>query len=121
MVDVLNFIKEKLEAAGINYQFGEWTGEIKYPYFVGECTSDDYVYENKKTSGTLILDGWTRNSRLELLKADEKIKKIFASLVAVVGNKAFFIRYGGSSMIPTGDMELKKITITLFLQEWEGE
>ena len=25
MIDVLNFIKEKLEAAGINYQFGEWT------------------------------------------------------------------------------------------------
>ena len=91
MIDVLKIIiKEKLEVAGINYQFGEWTGEIKYPYFVGECTSDDYVYENKKTSGTLILDGWTRNSRLELLKADGKIKKIFASLVAVVGNKAFY-------------------------------
>ena len=75
----------------------------------------------KKTSGTLILDGWTRNDRLELLHADKKIKEVFRSLVAVVGDKAFFIRYGGSSMIPTGDMELKKITITLFLQEWEGE
>lgn len=121
MVDVLNFIKEKLEAAGINYQFGEWTGEIMYPYFVGECTSDDYVDENKKTSGTVILDGWTQDSRLELLKADEKIKKVFESLVAVVDDKAFFIRYGGANMVPTGETELKKITITLFIQEWEGE
>lgn len=121
MIDVLKFINAKLEAAGINYQFGEWEGTIKYPYFVGEYTSDDYVDENKKTSGTLLLDGWTRGNVLELLKAEQKIKEVFKSLVAVVGNKAFFIRYGGSSMIPTGDMELKKITITLFIQEWEGE
>ena len=121
MIDVLKFINEKLEAAGINYQFGEWKGAIKYPYFVGEYSSDDYADENQKTSGTLILDGWTRNSDLELLQADKKIKDVFRSLVAVVGNKAFFIRYGGSVPIPSGETELKKITITLFIQEWEGE
>ena len=121
MIEVLKFINKKLEAAGINYQFGEWKGKIQYPYFVGECTTDDYVDENRKTSGALILDGWTRNSELELLQADETIKEVFESLVAVVGNKAFFIRYGGANMILTGDMELKKITITLFINEWEGE
>lgn len=121
MIEVLKFINEKLEAAGINYQFGEWKGEVKYPYFVGECTTDDYVDENRKTSGTLILDGWTRNSILELINADTKIKEVFKSLVAVVGNKAFFIRYGGSIPAQTGETELKKITITLFINEWEGE
>lgn len=121
MIDVLKFIKEKMEAAGINYQFGEWKGAAKYPYFVGEYTTDDYVDENKKTSGTLILDGWTRNDRLELLHVDKKIKEVFRSLVAVVGDKAFFIRYGGANMFPTGETELKKITITLSIQEWEGE
>ena len=35
MIDVLKFINKKLETAGINYQFGEWKGAIKYPYFVG--------------------------------------------------------------------------------------
>lgn len=121
MIDVLNFVNEKLEAAGINYQFGEWKGAVKYPYFVGEYTSDDYADENQKTSGTLILDGWTRGNVLELLKADQKIKEVFKSLVAVVGNKAFFIRYGGAFPAQTGETELKKITITLFIQEWEGE
>ncbi len=121
MIEVLKLIKEKLEAAGMNYQFGEWKGAIKYPYFVGELTVDDYVDENQKTSETLILDGWTRNDRLELLHADKKIKEVFKSLVAVIGNKAFFIRYGGANMLPTGETELKKITITLFIQEWEGE
>lgn len=121
MIEVLKLIKEKLEAAGMNYQFGEWKGAIKYPYFVGELTVDDYVDENQKTSETLILDGWTRNDRLELLHADKKIKEVFKSLVAVIGNKAFFIRYGGANMFPTGETELKKITITLFIQEWEGE
>ena len=121
MIDVLNLINEKLEAAGINYQFGEWQGDVKYPYFVGEYTQDDYVDENQKTSGTFLLDGWTRGSRIDLLRADEKIKETFKSLVTVIGDKAFFVRYGGSNMIPTGGMELKKITITLFIQEWEGE
>lgn len=123
MIDVLKFINEKLEAAGINYQYGEWKGEIKYPYFVGEYTSDDYVDENQKTSGTLILDGWDRSgeAELNLARADEKIKNIFRSLVAVVGNKAFFVRYGGSFPAQTGETELKKRTITLFIQEWEGE
>ena len=48
MIDVLKFVNEKLEAAGINYQFGEWKGAVKYPYFVGEYTTDDYVDENQK-------------------------------------------------------------------------
>ena len=75
----------------------------------------------KRHQERFILDGWTRNDRLELLHADKKIKEVFKSLVAVVGDKAFFIRYGGANMIPTGETELKKITITLSIQEWEGE
>ena len=35
MTEILNFINEELEESGIPYEYGEWTGKVSYPYFVG--------------------------------------------------------------------------------------
>ena len=78
MIDVLKFIKEKMEAAGINYQFGEWKGAVKYPYFVGEYTTDDYVDEHKRHQERLFLtDGrettdWNFSTLIKIKRSIQK-------------------------------------------------
>ncbi len=121
MVELLQMIGEKLEGAGIPYEYEEWTQPVSYPYFVGSFMESDYRYEDGCTAGTFTLDGWSRGSKLALLEASDKIKTIFQDLQEIQGNRLFHIRYGGSLPVPTGEDDLFKVTITLFTNEWKGE
>lgn len=121
MVGLLGFINEKLTEAGIPYEFGEWTTDVSYPYFVGSYTETDYSYEDNHATGAFTLDGWSRGSKIELVEHSDKVKAVFTDLFEVRGDSTFFIRYGGAMLVPTGEKDLYKITITLFCNEWKGE
>ena len=66
MVDMLGFISDQLDQLGIPYEFGEWTGEISYPYFVGSFNEIEHRLEDGYTGGVFTLDGWSRGSKLPL-------------------------------------------------------
>lgn len=123
MVDMLTYIAEQLKSVGIAYEFGEWTQEVSYPYFVGTFNETEYRYEDGYTGGVLTLDGWSRGSsaRLQLAEANDKIRRLFDDNRSVVGEYAFFVSYGSSLTVPTGEEGLYKITITLNTNEWKGE
>lgn len=123
MVSILDFINEKLEDAGIPYEFGEWTQPVSYPYFVGSFDESTFRYEDNCTTGTFLIDGWGRGqgAQLALAEASDKIKKVFANLQEVQDDRTFFVYFGGSTPVPSGEEGLFKITITLFTNEWEGE
>ena len=121
MVDMLEFISEQLDQLGIPYEFGEWTGKVNYPYFVGSFNEIEHRFEDGYTGGLLTLDGWSRGSKLPLVEANDKIKKMFEDLRAVQDGTAFFITFGDSLMLSTGEEELYRITITLNTNEWKGE
>lgn len=55
MVEVLNVISEQLEKLNIPYEFGEWTEEISYPYFVGSFTETEHRQEDGYTGGSFSL------------------------------------------------------------------
>ena len=121
-MDILAFINAEMEAAGIPYEYGEWTDAVSYPYVVGSFTETEYRFEDGCTLGALTLDAWARgaNANEKLLDVKNKIKRAFSDRQSVQDGKAFFIRYGGSFPTQTGEEELSKITITLFTYEWEG-
>ena len=121
MVDMLSFIAGKLEEIGVPYEFGEWTQEISYPYFVGSFNEVEWRFEDNYTGGYFTLDGWSRGSKISLAEANDKIREAFDDLRAVLDGAAFFVRYGSSLMIPTGEEDLYRITITLHTSEWKGE
>ncbi|MCC8164500.1 MAG: hypothetical protein LIO86_15375 [Lachnospiraceae bacterium] len=123
MVSILDFISEKLEEAEIPYEFGEWTQPVSYPYFVGSFDETDFRYEDNCTAGTFTLDGWARGggAQLALAEVSDTVKKVFANLQEVRDNRSFFVRFGGSQPVPSGEEGLYKVTITLFTSEWEGE
>ncbi len=121
MEKVLAFINKKLTDAGINYEFGEWTQKVVYPYFVGVYTETPSVNEDGQREATLTLDGFTRGSWLSLEKAKTKIEEIFSYNTSILADgTGIDVSYSGSLVVPTGDDELKRIQINLSIKEWRA-
>lgn len=116
----IGFIDKELHGLGINYEFGEWTSDIVYPYFVGNFT--EVSAEDGPAESTFILEGFTRGSYLELLQAKETIENHF-----IHGQTAILENHSGVAVvyddancdIPTGDANLKKVQINLTVKEWK--
>lgn len=120
MKAILSFINDKMKELGCPYEYGEWTGEISYPYFVGEYQETDFRFEDNRTDGVFTLDGWSRNSKVGLMEWADKIKEFFDDLTAIRDDRCFFIRYSGTIPAPSGEADLYKVTITLNTNEWKG-
>lgn len=123
-MDILKFINEQLSALEIPYEFGEWTTEIKYPYFVGEITEDEPMTEDGAEEATFILTGFHRGKYIDLEKNKAKIRKHFDpihGLRAVTDSGAIAVFFAGAFNLPTGEADLKKIQINLNVKTWKGE
>lgn len=117
--EVLEHINEQLTAAGINYEFGEWSSDIVYPYFVGEYSESPPDSEDGRIEATFILTGFSRGSWLDLETAKSKIEQLFSYHTAILENgSGVDISYAGATIVPTGDAELKRMQINLTIQEW---
>ena len=122
-MDKLKFIKEQMETIGVPYEFGQWSSEIKYPYWVGEITEEPITTEDGLEPSTMILTGFTRGSYLELETAKETIKKHFHPIHGLRGcddSGATVVFYDGSFFVPTDEADLKRIQINLTIKEWKG-
>ena len=121
-IAALNFISNSLKAIGINYEFGAWTSEATYPYFVGEYQETPPLYENGMQETAFLLTGFSRGTWLELEETKEKIEKFFNKVggktVTAKHGSAVAVFYSNSLVVPTGDAELKKIQINLDVKEW---
>lgn len=118
--ELLNFVSVELDSAGVNYEFGEWTSEIVYPYFVGEYQEIAPTTEDGLQESTFILVGFTRGSWLDLENARERIERKFSNKMVILENgSGVAIFYAGSMIVPTGDAELKRIEIRLDIKEWK--
>ena len=120
MVDIVSFVGKKLHEAGVPYEYGEWTGNISYPYFVGSFMETESYFEDGQTVGIFTIDGWSRGSKVKLLEMVDKIKATFRSLYEAVDGTLFFVVYSGALPAPTGENDLSKVTITLNTNEWKG-
>lgn len=115
--DALIYIKDLLNNAGIHYEFGEWKGDIVYPYFVGEYQESAPINEDGLQEILFILNGFTRGPWLDLELAKEQIEKIDTATILPNGN-GIAVMYSNSIVIPTGNSTLKRIQINLSIQEW---
>lgn len=122
-MEKIKFIQEQMDILAVPYEFGEWTSEVKYPYFVGEITEEPIVTEDGKEESTLILNGFTRGKYLDMEKMKDKIKKHFdprLGLCAKTDSGSIAVFFYGSFYVPTGEADLKRIQINLFIKEWKG-
>lgn len=120
----LGFISEQLESLSVPYEFGEWTGDVQYPYWVGEITEEPPISEDGAEESTLILTGFHRGKFIDLETVKEEIRKHFDpiyGLRAETDSGTIAVFFDGSMYLPTGEGELKKIQINLKIKEWKGD
>ncbi len=131
MIDILNVLNDEMNRLNLNYEFGEYTKEIKYPYIVSEYIENPIKKECAEKSGTIILSAFTRDrkennieingTKLELEEIGEKIEKNFKHFVSSIKGNSVSIEYDYRTLVPTEDKTLKRIDIYLSVSKWEGE
>lgn len=115
---ILEVLSREINSIGINYSLVTATKPV-YPYFTCEPQENGWSFEENKTTGEFLLEGWTRGSWTELFAQKQKIKKHFADFRCVEDGTAMNINFLTSNPVVTGEAELKKIQIRLDFQEWQ--
>lgn len=123
-INALKEVSKGMAAAGVNYEYQEWTSKVVYPYFVGEYQEIESTTEDGYREMQFILTGFTRGSYLELEQTKERIEREFDSIngrraMAEDGSAVAIFYASALGNIPTGDAELKKIQINLVIKEWK--
>lgn len=120
-IEAMGLVNSKLQTLGINYEFGEWTQEPIYPYFVGEYQESEAMNEDGMQECLFILTGFHRGKWLDLEQAKQKIENSFkdGDSAIVESGSAIVIFYSDSLIVPTGDAELKRMQINLKIKEWK--
>lgn len=120
--NLLKVVSDGMAELGLAYEFGEYTAEIAYPYFVGEYTETEPMTEDGLQETTFMLTGFSRDTWLTLENAKAKIEnyfnKVYGKTVMVDDGSAVAVFYGNALIAPTGDEELKKMQINLQCKEW---
>lgn len=126
--ETLKVIADTFSSIGINYEFGEWTSEPQYPYFVGEYQEIASSGENGEQETAFILNGFARycehgkTALLALEDAKENIKTclgiIGGRMVTTESGAVVAIFYENSLLIPIENAELRKIQVNLLVKEW---
>ena len=121
--ECLKYLSEVLNTL-IPYEFMQWTGKVKYPYWVGEYTEVIPVQEDGLQESTFILTGTTKGSWLELEKAKDKIQNKFPSIdghgTTLDDGSGVVIFFSNSFPVPTGQDDLKRMQINLSIKQWKG-
>lgn len=125
MEEILEFISNELEKAGVPYEFLIWTRTVTYPYFVGEYNEYEPTVESGEQDKTFILNGFCRGegSRMKLEEMRAKVEKTFpdigGKIVTLNSGSVVAIFYGNSFYVPTGEEELYNLQIKLSIKFWK--
>lgn len=116
--ELLKVINEELLSLGINYEYGEYKGELKYPYAVGEYNEKDYQYETGVTNGEFILVVFHKGNELDLINIKELVKEKFSDYRKVVDGGTINVSY--RNKLPIREEDLKRIEIYLDTKTMKG-
>lgn len=125
MDEILEFISNELEKAGVPYEFLIWTQPVTYPYFVGEYDEFESTLESGEQDKTFILNGFCRGegSRMKLEEMRKIVEKTFpdidGKIATLNSGSAVAIFYGNSFYVSTGEEELYNLQINLNIKFWK--
>lgn len=124
MREILKLISETMEGLGIAYEFGRYSGEPEYPYFVGEYTQTPPTDEDGLQEASFILTGTTRGTWLELEQCRERIEQAFdpfEGMKAITdAGSGIAVYYADAFPVPTDTDELKRIQVDLEIKKWRA-
>lgn len=121
--NALKIINKAMEALGLEYGFGRYGKKpVVYPYWVGEYQETAPDSESGHSTASFQLTGFHRGAWDDLETQKERIanyfNKVSGKVVMAENGSAVAIFYSNSSIVPTGDAQLKRIQINLDVHEW---
>ena len=122
--ETLKHINDRLDEAGIPYQFGVFSSDISSLnyYFVGDYSETEPMNEDGLVESQFILTG-TGKGFSELESAKDMIRNLFPETTGEVAildsGSGIAIFYSSAMYIPTGVEGLKRIQINLNIKEWK--
>ena len=119
--EALNCIKSLMEDLRIPYSYMEWKGSIPDRYWVGEYQeiNNDNLEATGYQETSFYLSGFTRASNMLLEEDKERIRKGCENYRRILrSGSGITISYETAKPVKTGNAELKRIDITLNIQEW---
>ena len=123
-MDTLKFINDQMALIEVPYEFGQWSSDVTYPYWVGEKPSgENYLAEDGSVETKFLITGFHRGKLVDLMKIADKIRKHFNPIYGLrskTGSGSIAVFFDCSFPIPTGEADLKKLQINLTIKEWKG-
>lgn len=119
--ETLSYINTILKESGLHYSFVRWNGELVFPYWIGEYSEVDSIYEDGMVETDFILTGTTEESWFTLQQEKEKIEKLFRDRTTILESGiGLSISFERSLIVPTESDTLKRIQINLSVKEWRN-
>ena len=119
--ETLSYINTILKESGLHYSFVRWNGELVFPYWIGEYSEVDSIYEDGMVESDFILTGTTEESWFTLQQVKEKIEKLFRDRTTILESGiGLSISFERSLIVPTESDTLKRIQINLSVKEWRN-
>lgn len=119
--ETLSYINKLLKESGLHYSFVRWNGELVFPYWIGEYSEVDSIYEDGLVETDFILTGTTEESWFTLQQEKEKIEKLFRDRTTILESGiGLSISFERSLIVPTESDTLKRIQINLSVKEWRN-
>ena len=119
--ETLSYINKLLKESGLHYSFVRWNGDLIFPYWIGEYSEVDSIYEDGMVESDFILTGTTEESWLTLQQEKEKIEKLLDKITTIlesgIGLSNSFER---SLIVPTESDTLKRIQMNFSVKEWRN-
>lgn len=123
-MEALKFLNEEMDALSVPYEFGQWSADVVYPYFVGEKPSpEEYIAEDRSVETVVYITGFHRGLFTDLLEIADKIRERFDpvnGLRVKTDSGSIAVFFDGSFPVPSGEADLNKIQINLRIKEWKG-
>lgn len=113
---------DNLFSTVINYELGEWTRELVFPYWVGEYQETYYSHELHYHEYAFTLTGTTKGTIKQLEEDKEKILKLFSSYsTSIEKGHSIGVFYDTSFLLPSEDLQIRRMQINLTIKEWRDE
>lgn len=119
--ETLSYINKLLKESGLHYSFVRWNGKLVFPYWIGEYSEVDSIYEDGMVETDFILTGTTEESWLTLQQEKEKIEKLLDKITTILESGiGLSISFERSLIVPTESDTLKRIQMNFSVKEWRN-
>lgn len=121
MIELLKVLSTEFTNMNINYDHLTYKkSPLEYPYVVSSEFVSNYIDEERKTEGEIVLNCFDRSlSSLTLINLEEKIKNKFRNYSVVQNDVGINLSFMTSFPEEQEDDELKKKEIRLDFVFWE--